>query len=192
MVKTKLQITTCMAVICVVLVGTLPASPQSPATSSDTEIQSASGRAGVAAAAVQRFYDPATGLFCSGAGDCWWWSANELTALIDYGRQAKSTVAVADIANTYTAARYRGPQKDTLGPFIDTWTDDDGWWGLAWVDAYDYAKTYILRTPTAILHSPKASSLTWPPSGRPAIVAVGYGRTRNPPTPGTPLPTKCS
>ena len=142
MVKAKLRIMTRMAAMWVVFVGALGATPQLTAASSDSETQSASGRAEVAAAAVQRFYDPATGLFCSGAGDCWWWSANELTALIDYSRWAKSTAALADIANTYTAARYQGPQKDTLGPFVDTWTDDDGWWGLAWVDAYDYAKTY--------------------------------------------------
>ena len=107
--------------------------------------QSPTERAAVAAAAVQRFYVPATGLFCPGAGvggDCWWYSANELTALIDYSRAAKSKDAVAVLANTYTAAKFMSPQRDTIGPFLDSWTDDDGWWGLAWVDAYDYAKVY--------------------------------------------------
>ena len=102
-------------------------------------------RAGVAAAAVQRFYVPATGLFCSGGGgggDCWWYSANELTALVDYSRAAKLKDAVGVLANTYTAAKFMSPQRDTIGPFLDSWTDDDGWWGLAWVDAYDYAKVY--------------------------------------------------
>src|ERR1039458_5894441 len=142
MAKAKFQVIACMVVICIVLVGALTAVPRPAAASSSDEIQLASDRAAVAAAAVQRFYDPATGLFCSGDGDCWWWSANELTSLIDYSRQVKSTAVLADVATTYTAARYRGPQQDTIGPFLDTWTDDDGWWGLAWVDAYDYAKTY--------------------------------------------------
>ena len=104
--------------------------------------QTAKERAGVAAADVQRFYDPATGLFCSGAGDCWWYSANELTALVDYSMRVKSKNAVAVVANTFEKAGFLGPQKDALGPFVDTWTDDDGWWGLAWVDAYEYAKVY--------------------------------------------------
>ncbi|MHB1701378.1 MAG: glycoside hydrolase family 76 protein [Acidobacteriaceae bacterium] len=116
--------------------------PQPVAASSDDETGSPGRRAGVAAAAAQRFYHPATGLFCTPSGNCWWWSANELTALIDYSRQMKSTGALADIATTYTAARYLGPQKGAIGPFLDTWNDDDGWWGLAWVDAYDYAKIY--------------------------------------------------
>src|ERR1700743_1440008 len=63
--------------------------------------QTAKDRAGVAAANVQRFYDPATGLFCSGAGDCWWYSANELTALVDYSMRVKSKDAVTLIANTF-------------------------------------------------------------------------------------------
>jgi predicted alpha-1,6-mannanase (GH76 family) len=112
------------------------------AAATDSENKSAADRASVAAAAVQTFYDPATGLFCEDVGDCWWWLANELTALIDYSKAAKSQVALADIATTYTEARYRGPQKNSIGPFLDTWTDDDGWWGLAWVDAYDYTKIY--------------------------------------------------
>ncbi|HEY5329755.1 MAG TPA: glycoside hydrolase family 76 protein [Acidobacteriaceae bacterium] len=104
--------------------------------------QTAKARASVAAADVQRFYDPATGLFCSGTGDCWWYSANELTALVDYSMRVKSKDAATVVANTFEKAGFRGPQKDALGPFVDTWTDDDGWWGLAWVDAYEYAKVY--------------------------------------------------
>jgi predicted alpha-1,6-mannanase (GH76 family) len=105
-------------------------------------IESPYARAAIAAASVQQYYDPATGLFCSGGGDCWWWSANELTALVDYSREVKSKFALADVDHTYNLARFRGPQKDTIGPFLDTWNDDDGWWGLAWVDAYDYAAVY--------------------------------------------------
>ena len=107
--------------------------------------QTAVERAGVAAAAVQRFYVPTTGLFCNGGGgggDCWWYSANELTALVDYARAAKSKDVVGVLANTYAAAKFMSPQRDSIGPFLDSWTDDDGWWGLAWVDAYDYAKVY--------------------------------------------------
>jgi hypothetical protein len=99
-------------------------------------------RAGVAAADVQRYFDPTTGLFCPAGGNCWWWSANELTAVIDYSRKVRSPGAVDDIATTFAKARFLGPQTDTIGPFLDTWNDDDGWWGLAWVDAYDYARTY--------------------------------------------------
>lgn len=107
-----------------------------------TTSASPASRASVAAGAVQRYYDPTTGLFCPAGGNCWWWSANELTAVIDYSLRTRTTTYLGDIANTYANARYLGPQGSSIGPFVDTWNDDDGWWGLAWVDAYTYARIY--------------------------------------------------
>lgn len=100
----------------------------------------AAQRAAAAALAVQSQYDGATGLFCTGGGNCWWWSANELTALSDYGRRAQASTYLADLATTYARAGTRGPQGAAMGPFLDAWNDDDGWWGLAWVAAYRYAR----------------------------------------------------
>ena len=99
-------------------------------------------RAAVAASDVQRNYDQRTGLFCPRSGNCWWWTANLLTALADYGRRAHTRAYLGDLATSYRLARYQGPDRAGVGPFLDTWNDDDGWWGLAWLEAYRYARPY--------------------------------------------------
>jgi predicted alpha-1,6-mannanase (GH76 family) len=83
------------------------------------------GYANAAAAALQAFYDPATGLWNTG----WWHSANALTAAIDYMIATNATTYVADISNTLV--------KNQTGNFLNNYYDDEGWWALAWVRAYD-------------------------------------------------------
>ncbi len=109
-------------------------------------------RAAVAARAVQALYRPRTGLFCAQPGNCWWWSANELTALSDYGRLAHTRAYLGDLAATYARAGGRGPQGTAIGPFLDRWNDDDGWWGLAWLAAYRYARPYQPAQAQSYLH----------------------------------------
>ncbi len=95
--------------------------------------------AAIAAASLQRMYNPSTGLFCRKPNaNCWWDSANELTALVDYSRQAGSRTYLGDLARTYVRAEYAGPTGRLRGPFTDNWFDDDGWWALAWLDAYEW------------------------------------------------------
>ncbi len=108
-------------------------------------------RSAVAAAAVQSNYNPQTGLFCPRSSNCWWWTANDLTALADYGRLAHTRAYLSDLATTYTLAPYQGPDKSRVGAFLDTWNDDDGWWGLAWLAAYRYAKPYDAAQATGYL-----------------------------------------
>jgi predicted alpha-1,6-mannanase (GH76 family) len=79
-----------------------------------------------AAAALQSFYNASTGLFTTTG---WWNSANGLTALIDYSRITKTTTYVGDIAATF--------DKNSGANFLDNFYDDEGWWALAWIDAYD-------------------------------------------------------
>ncbi|HEY8086713.1 MAG TPA: glycoside hydrolase family 76 protein [Polyangiaceae bacterium] len=78
------------------------------------------------AAALQAMYDPSTGLFPSTG---WWNSANALTALIDYSARTKSTTYASDIATTF--------DRNDGAHFLDSYYDDEGWWALAWIDAYD-------------------------------------------------------
>ena len=79
MAKAKFQVIACMVVICIVLVGALTAVPRPAAAASSDEIQLASDRAAVAAAAVQRFYDPATGrLMLAQAPPLSWFQAHTL------------------------------------------------------------------------------------------------------------------
>ena len=84
--------------------------------------------AGDAVDALQRWYNPRTGLWKS-AG--WWNSANALTAVIQHSQRTGE-------------CRYRYVIETTFGRaglanrgFSNEYYDDDGWWALAWIAAFD-------------------------------------------------------
>lgn len=79
-----------------------------------------------AVAKLQSWYSPKTGLWETTG---WWNSANALTALIDYARVAHSFQYTTVITQTYAVNIHSG--------FINDYYDDEGWWALAWIDAYD-------------------------------------------------------
>lgn len=79
-----------------------------------------------AAEALDRFYDGGTGLF-STAG--WWNSANAITVLADFMVATKTTTYEARLASTFT--------KNKGKSFLNDYYDDEGWWALAWIRAYD-------------------------------------------------------
>lgn len=80
---------------------------------------------------LQAWYTASTGLYQTTG---WWNSANAITLLVDYSRVSKSTLYLPAIANTFAAA-----QKTSPG-FLNHFYDDEGWWALAWIDAYDVTK----------------------------------------------------
>ncbi len=84
--------------------------------------------AGEAVAALQRWYSPRTGVWKS-AG--WWNSANALTVVIHHAQRTGE-------------GRYRYVMETTFGRaqrvnagFTNQYYDDDGWWALAWIAAFD-------------------------------------------------------
>lgn len=80
---------------------------------------------------LQGWYNPSTGLYNTTG---WWNSANATTVLVDYARASKSTQYNSVIQNTFTVA----PTTSSGFPgFINHFYDDEGWWALAWIDAYD-------------------------------------------------------
>src|ERR1700733_12078445 len=114
-----------------------------------------------AAARLQLMYDPGDGLFdpsgdctkvAAPAGNCWWWSANELNALIDFGWQERAlTMSTAfpgwyafqnDLSVTFATYADGCTPSSTdacTGLFThDGFFDDAGWWGLTWLNAYNY------------------------------------------------------
>ena len=78
---------------------------------------------------LQHLYQPETGLYETTG---WWNSANATTVLVDYARiSGRAAQYQPTLANTFVAA-----QKIRPG-FINKFYDDEGWWALAWIDAYD-------------------------------------------------------
>lgn len=78
---------------------------------------------------LQQWYRRDSGLYAAPAG--WWNSANAITVLANDARVTGSHAWDSVIANTFTAA-----QKTRPG-FVNDYFDDDSWWALAWIDAYD-------------------------------------------------------
>jgi predicted alpha-1,6-mannanase (GH76 family) len=84
---------------------------------------------------------------------CWWISANAITAVIDYMAVTDDRSYLAPVVeNTFTKApgtrrpvRSHGfwdqpffpPRRPFYTGFINSYYDDEGWWALAWIDAYD-------------------------------------------------------
>jgi predicted alpha-1,6-mannanase (GH76 family) len=77
---------------------------------------------------LQRWYSPGTGQWETTG---WWNAANALTAVISYTRHTGDQSYLGVIETTFTAAQHRH------AGFINRFFDDNGWWALAWVAAYD-------------------------------------------------------
>ncbi len=79
-------------------------------------------------AALQNFYNSSTGLFNTPAG--WWQDANALETTIDYSARVNTILYNSDIAATF--------DKNRANNFLNNYYDDEGWWALTWIKAYDF------------------------------------------------------
>ena len=85
-------------------------------------------RAAAGIGALQRWYKPSAGRWRTTG---WWNAANALTAVIGYTQRTGDQAYAGVIETTFTAARRRHAD------FVNSYYDDNGWWALAWVAAYD-------------------------------------------------------
>lgn len=95
--------------------------------------------------ALQTFYDSSTGQYVSPAG--WWHTANGMTTLSDYEAILGDSAYYSVLSNTFTNAQ---TGSGGHANFENDFTDDMGWWALAWVDAYDVTadSTYLSMAET--------------------------------------------
>lgn len=84
--------------------------------------------------ALQGWYVPKSGLYRKPTD--WWNTANAMTVLVDYSRVTHTKQYLSAVANTFSNA------NETYGTtnFINDSNDDEGWWAMAWIDAYDLTK----------------------------------------------------
>jgi predicted alpha-1,6-mannanase (GH76 family) len=82
--------------------------------------------AGAAAAALHEWYRPQTGTWRTTG---WWNAANALEAVIDYTALTGDRTYLPVLATTY--------EKHQAGGFLNEFYDDEGWWAIAWIKAYD-------------------------------------------------------
>ncbi len=83
---------------------------------------------------LQGWYVPSSGLYQKPTD--WWNSANAITVLVDYSRATHTTQYLSAVANTFSNANKAYGTTD----FINDSNDDEGWWAVAWIDAYDLTK----------------------------------------------------
>jgi predicted alpha-1,6-mannanase (GH76 family) len=76
---------------------------------------------------LQVWYDVPSGLWNK---TDWWTSANQLETVIDYTRETGDPTYLDDVENTF--AKNQAGLFDHFGFY-----DDDGWWAIAWIKAYD-------------------------------------------------------
>lgn len=75
---------------------------------------------------LQQWYDPTTGLWQT---TDWWNAANALGALIDYMSITHTNAYLNVVANTF--------DKNKGSNFLNKYYDDEGWWALTWIKAFD-------------------------------------------------------
>jgi len=81
--------------------------------------------------ALQQWYVESNGLYAPPTG--WWNAANSMTVLANYSRVTGSTLYLPVMENTFRVASAASHTHD----FLNAYNDDEGWWALAWTDAYD-------------------------------------------------------
>ena len=105
-------------------------------------------KAEILAGQLQQWYNSETGLWETTS---WWNGANALTALIKYGKLTDNDSLVKVVENTFLKTKqFEVPATEKTNAWICTnyindYYDDEGWWALAWLDAWEWTgnKEYL-------------------------------------------------
>ena len=85
--------------------------------------------------AMMRHYDPSQGLWKT---EGWWNAANSTTVLGEAAEIDPASKYYQALETTFVKAQTARPGQETARPnFINNFYDDEGWWALAWIQAYD-------------------------------------------------------
>jgi predicted alpha-1,6-mannanase (GH76 family) len=105
--------------------------------------------AGAGMGALHRWYESSTGQWRSTG---WWNAANALTAVIAYTKLTGDTAYESVIGTTFTAAQRQHAN------FINDYYDDNAWWALAWIAAFDLTRNtrYLDAAKTIFAHNANA------------------------------------
>jgi predicted alpha-1,6-mannanase (GH76 family) len=116
----------CMLVLTAIFLN-LAAACQNVATEA-TRAMDARIRVKMALRTLMRDYDPNRGLWST---EGWWNAANSITVLGEGQAMGASAPYTAALENTFNKAQ----KAHVL--FRNEFYDDEGWWALAWIQAYD-------------------------------------------------------
>jgi predicted alpha-1,6-mannanase (GH76 family) len=103
-------------------------------------------RAQLGVQALQQWYVPKMGLYRTTG---WWNAANAITTITDYMRITGSKQYEKVLANTYKQAQITIPKEQRIDAkkeltgfpgFLNNYYDDEGWWALAWINAWDLTR----------------------------------------------------
>ncbi len=89
---------------------------------------------------LQSWYVPETGLYRTTG---WWNAGNATTVLVDYSRVSGKSDLLPVLSNTFVKA------QNKFSGFLNRYYDDEGWWALAWIDAYDLTRDERYRAMAA-------------------------------------------
>jgi predicted alpha-1,6-mannanase (GH76 family) len=107
-----------------------------PASGTCSDLRS---RALAAMPVLYGWYDNPTGLFngdfATGIGE-WWTGANMVEVTIDHARETGDDRYFHVISRSFDQAAKSYPYADDN--FLNEFYDDEGWWALAWIKAYDF------------------------------------------------------
>jgi len=98
-------------------------------------------KAGVLADHLQKWYNSETGLWETTS---WWNGANALTAIIRFGQITDNVSLIKVVENTFVKTKqFKVPATEKrdawiCANYINDYYDDEGWWALAWIDAWEW------------------------------------------------------